>query len=420
MITRTQKSVFYTLLVFVMSSLLAKTSEMVQFSPTELHLIQTLSSQHYSNHPDASNHVSGNRRAIAFGKALFFDTRLSGDNTVSCSTCHSPAMDWANHDKITSLRPAHLASRHVPSLWGVKYNRWYFWDGRSDSLWSQALKPIENIAEMAGSRTQVAKLIINTKKYRNEYEALFGAIPIVLLETKLPAMAHPVAVNKQAMVNQAWLRLDAKQHLEINSLFSNIGKSIASFEETLISKDSPFDKFARTLLANKKIGNQQNTFLSSAAQRGLKLFIGKAGCINCHFGPNFSDGEFHHSFLEPITLKNDLGRFAGISQLQKDPFNGHSRFSDLSNSEQHNKLDYVYQNVAFRGQFKTPSLRNVAKTYPYMHTGEFKTLNEVMDYYNTISKRRNPNEHQEVLLKSLKLSKQEIGDLVEFLRSLNN
>ena len=420
------KGVFFTLLLFVMSSIVleAKTSQAVQFSSVELYLIQTLSSQRYVNRPDSSNRVSGNSAAIKFGKKLFFDSRLSGDNSVSCSTCHNPAMAWANHEKITSPRSAHPSSRHVPSLWGVKYNRWYFWDGRTDSLWSQALKPIENIAEMAGSRTQVATLIINTPKLREDYEVLFGAIPTVLLEAKLPVIAHPVDGDKQSVANQEWLKLSSKQRLGINRLFSNIGKSIASFEETLISTNSPFDKFAINLSSNKKEKSNQGEFLSTASKRGLKLFIGKAACINCHFGPNFSDGEFHHSFLEPITLKNDLGRFEGISQLHKDPFNGHSRFSDRANStsgkKQHNKLDYVYQNVEFRGQFKTPSLRNVAKSYPYMHTGEFKTLNDVMDYYNTISRRNNPDEHQEVLLKSLKLSKQEMSDLVEFLKSLSD
>lgn len=327
------------------------------FSDTEKIIIQSLSSRNYKNQADPSNPVSGNPKAIKFGKQLFFDKRLSGDGKVSCASCHDPETGWSKHEAITSIRPNYVAKRHIPHLWGVRYNRWYFWDGRADSLWSQALMPIEEISEMAGSRTQVAKLIIQDKYLREMYQTLFGEIPKSLSEK------------------------------QINRLFVNIGKSIASYEETIISKNSSFDKFADQL---------QNNAISATAARGLKLFIGKANCINCHFGPNFSDGEFHHSFLGSST---DKGRYDGITQLLKNPFNG-------------KKVDYVYQHIIFRGQFKTPSLRNVALTYPYMHTGNLKTLKEVINYYNTTSEHIKP-------LNSMNLSETEQNELIEFLKTLN-
>jgi len=341
------------------------------FSDTEKHIIQSLSSRNYKNAADPSNPVSGNPKAIKFGKQLFFDKRLSGDGKFSCASCHDPETGWSKHEAITSIRPNYVAKRHVPHLWGVRYNRWYFWDGRADSLWSQALMPIEDISEMAGSRTQVANLIIQDKSLRDMYQTLFGDIPKSLSEK------------------------------EINHLFANIGKSIASFEETIISKNSSFDKFADQLQNNE---SSENYAISATAARGLKLFIGKANCMNCHFGPNFSDGEFHNLFLDSPT---DKGRYDGITQLLKN---------DFASS---NKLNYVYQNVAFRGQFKTPSLRNVALTYPYMHTGNLKTLKEVVNYYNTISDRIKASNHQEILLGSLNLSTTEQDELIEFLKTLN-
>lgn len=386
----------------------------IVFTKNEIALIKTLSSQQYNNAPDNSNHVSGNTAAIVFGKTLFFSKKLSGDQTLSCASCHQPTMGWSNHDAITHKRPDQLALRHTPSLWGVKYNRWYFWDGRADSLWSQALQPIESRAEMAGSRVQLAQLIMHTPALRHTYEALFGSIPLSLLQADLPKTGKPLLNDIKHPEHRRWQTLMPEVQHDINLLYVNIGKSLAAFEETLVSHNTPFDQFVATL-TTKPITD--SAILSSSALRGLKLFIGKAACTNCHFGANFSDGEFHHIFLKPVSLTGDLGRYDGIKKLLNNPFNSHSTFSDLD-QKQLNKLDYVYQNSVFRAQFKTPSLRNVALTYPYMHTGQLKTLQDVVHYYNTISERITPNSHQELLLKSLNLSSDEEHDLVAFLHSL--
>ena len=403
-----------TFLIFVLSCfiLTLKAEQQLQFSTAEIKKISSLSSQAYPD--DKKSGLSENKAAIALGSTLFFSRQLSGDNTIACASCHDPLKNWANHQAITSLRPAYPATRHVPSLWGVKYNRWYFWDGRADSLWSQALQPIERLDEMAGNRTKIAHLIVQDNNLRHRYEAIFGKLPTLLLTTNLAVNARPVWSNPQHPEHCAWLRFSPEIREHINRLFTNIGKAIAAFEETLVSHNSPFDRFAMQL-SQPYNALTNSSFLSTKAQRGLKLFIGKAGCTNCHFGANFSDGEFHHSFL--VSIQQDVGRYAGIKALLKDPFNGRSPFNDETKTLK--KLKYVYQNISFRGQFKTPSLRNVAQSYPYMHTGEFKNLYEVLDYYNTISDRQNAKKHQEIVLTSLNLSKKEINELVEFLNSLS-
>jgi len=421
-----QKTILLILLMIISSSTYARSATqlnaaMPTFSIAEKKIIQSLSKRNFSAKNDTGNRISGHPQAISWGEQLFFDQRLSGDGQFSCASCHDPQMGWGKHEAMTTIRPEYPAKRHVPSLWGVRYNRWYFWDGRADSLWSQALMPLEDPAEMANNRIQIARLIIKDHALCKSYQALFGEIPDLLLKTQLPMRGKPIEKNKTHTDHQAWDRLSKPVKQAINHLFANIGKAIASFEETLVATGSPFDRFADQLLKAEQSNEAPSpTALSSQAVRGLKLFIGKAACVNCHFGANFSDGEFHHPFLQPFSLTGDLGRYNGIPLLLNNKFNSYSIYHDANKKTARNKLDYVYNNVLFRGQFKTPSLRNVALTYPYMHTGEFKTLAEVMEYYNTISERISTNNHQEVLLTSLKLAKSEQNDIIEFLQALTD
>jgi cytochrome c peroxidase len=396
------------ILYFFSSHIIADESleSMPYFSTKEIKIIQSLSSKNYPNTINTGNHISGDSRAIIWGKQLFFDKRLSGDKKVSCASCHNPLEGWTKHEKKTQLRKNDHIKRHTPHLWGVRYNRWYLWDGRADSLWSQALMSIENPNEMAGNRIKVAQFIINNKEYHQSYQILFGKIPDNLLR-----------INRcNQLKNKQWNDLAKTTQNEINFLFTNIGKVIASFEETIIAKDSPFDKFVEQI-SNKK--NMNKFTISTSAAKGLKIFIGKAACINCHFSPNFSDGEFHNSFLDN-QLYSDLGRYNAIDVLLNSPFNEKSQFYDNKDNIKHKKLDYIYKSVVFRKQFKTPSLRNITHTYPYMHTGEFKNLEEVINYYNNISTRIERNNHQEILLKSLNLSKDEQHNLIEFLKTLSS
>jgi len=419
------------------------TVSMPTFSLVEQKIIQSLSSRNYDDTQATGNKLSGNLDAIKWGEQLFFDKRLSGDGTMACASCHNPKTAWTKHEAKTNLREGHQAARHVPHLWNVRYNRWYLWDGSADSLWSQALMPIENAAEMASSRVQIATLIINTPALKQTYQQLFEKMPVRLVNADLPLRGKPNSAlkknnNDKDVLDQQWQQLDTVIQTDINTLFTNIGKAIASFEETIISKNSAFDQFADQLLeqSNTLINLQKdadkaksiqstvqtslikNAAISAQAAQGLKLFIGKAGCVSCHSGAHFSDHEFHQSFLKPINLNEDLGRYNAIDTLHNNPFNADSRFYDRTANKQDNKLEYIYKNVAFRGQFKTPSLRNIASTYPYMHTGEFNDLEEVVNYYTHISKRTQGNKHQETLLKSLPLSKREQQYVVEFLHTL--
>jgi len=397
-------------------------NSMPNFSDKEKAIIQSLASKPQAIQRDPTNRVSGNKKAIAFGQRLFFDKRLSGDGQLSCASCHDPKQGFAKHEKISDPRNSKQVKRHVPHLWGMAYNRWYFWDGRADSLWSQALFPLEDVAEMANNRVNLVRTILDNKDLKQSYEEIFGEMPQSLKKADLTVAAKPYPKQPNHSEHQAWLKLSEEEKSDVNQVFSNLGKTLASFEETLLAQHTAFDKFAQQLKNNHLHKGSGTAAISPLAAQGLKLFMGKAACINCHFGENFSDSEFHHSFLEKIDLKHDLGRYTAIKPLLNHEFNANSAFNDVDENDRayRNKLDYLYQNIEFRGQFKTPSLRNIALTYPYMHTGEFADLAEVIDYYNTISDRMDETDHQEVLLKSLFLSEQEKKALVAFLNTLTD
>lgn len=411
------------MMLFMVSHIsLAIENSMPNFSDKEKAIIQSLASKPQAIPRDPTNQVSGNKKAIAFGQRLFFDKRLSGDGQLSCASCHDPKQGFAKHEKISDPRDSKQVKRHVPHLWGMAYNRWYFWDGRADSLWSQALFPLEDVAEMANNRVHLVKIILDNKDLKQSYEEIFGEMPQSLKKADLTVAAKPYPKQPDHPEHQAWLGLSEEEKSDVNQVFSNLGKALASFEETLLAQHTAFDKFAQQLKNNSLHDEAGTAAISPLAAQGLKLFMGKAACINCHFGENFSDSEFHHSFLERIDLKHDLGRYTAIKSLLNNTFNANSAFNDVDENDQayRNKLDYIYQNIEFRGQFKTPSLRNIALTYPYMHTGEFADLVEVINYYNRISDRMGETDHQEVLLKSLLLSEQEKKALVTFLNTLTD
>ncbi|CAA6804069.1 MAG: Cytochrome c551 peroxidase (EC [uncultured Thiotrichaceae bacterium] len=234
----------------------------------------------------------------------------------------------------------------------------------------------------------------------------------------MPGQAKPLTATPHHPANSAWESLESDTQKAVNQVFVNTAKVIAAFEETIVSRNSPFDRFA----AGMKTGDEdKQQAISVGAKKGLKLFVGKAGCVQCHFGPNFSDGEFHHLFLEKRQPGLPDGRYLGIAQLMVDPFNTKSAYNDApADGSYRSPLDYVYRNVEFRGQFKTPSLRNAVKTAPYMHTGELSSLEEVVGYYNQISERQASGNHQETVLKSLNLTPDEQGYLVAFLQTLTD
>lgn len=270
---------------------------------------------------------------ISLGKQLYFDPRLSADKTISCASCHDPAKGWSNGDQFATGVGGAKGGRNSPTIINSAYHRFQFWDGREPSLEHQAIGPIQNPIEMKMSLGDVVARLNAIPGYRRQFQAVFGT--------------------------------DATE--------KNIAKAIAAYERTILSGDAPYDRF--------KAGDE--SALSAAAQRGMKLFFGRGHCSACHSGPNFTDNAFHNVGVGMDQKEPDLGR-AVISKLEGD-----------------------------RGSFKTPTLREIARSAPYMHDGSLKTLEDVVEHY---AKGGVKNDYLDEEIYSLRLTPQDKADLVTFLK----
>ncbi len=331
---------------------------------------------------DAGNEFSGNQSAIQFGKRLFFDPRLSVNKAVSCATCHDPKKAFSDGLPVSkSLDPNKPLTRNSPSLLNAAHERWYGWDGASDSQWSQALRPLLDGREMGLSMDKLKAIVIEEKDIYFAYKTVFSA---------------PNA-NTSEVVSV------------------NIAKALGAYVATLYSGKSLFDKF-RDNLARGDFAKAAT--YPVAAQRGLKIFVGKGQCGTCHAGPMFSNGEFGDTgipfFVRPGVV--DSGRHGGIEELRRSPYNLLGAFS-LADEKAKQKTLYVDLQHRNFGEFKVPSLRNVAKTAPYMHSGSHATLEAVVNHYSELNIDRLHADGDQIL-KPLKLSEQEKSDLVAFLKSL--
>jgi cytochrome c peroxidase len=323
--------------------------------------------------------------AAALGQALFFEPRLSKGGDISCATCHQPERSFTDGRALS--RGVADGRRHTPSLWNVAYNRWLFWDGRADSLWSQALHPIEDPLEMAGSRAAVVAAVRGDARLRAAYQSVFGPLPAA-------GAGRP----------------------EVNRAFANLGKAIEAYERRLLSRRAPFDVFVEGV---REQDAAKQAALSPAARRGLKLFLGRGNCRTCHTGPTFTDGEFHAIELPPTGVA-DPGRLEGIERVVKDEFGAGGAFSDRTDGPRAQNVRFLSRAPHAQGQFKTPTLRNVARTAPYMHNGQLATLADVLAHYSTLENRPPAGPHQEVVLAPLSLSPGETADLLAFLESLTD
>jgi len=270
---------------------------------------------------------------VELGKQLYFDKRLSTDNTISCASCHDPNKGWSNGEQFASGFKGQKGGRNAPTIINSAYFRFQFWDGRADHLEGQALGPIENPVEMNMKLSDLIPKLNKIEGYKKQFQEVFGT-----------------DVTKE-----------------------NIARAIAAFERTVLSGDAPYDRF--------KAGDK--SALTESAQRGRKIFFGKGNCSACHSGGNFSDGAFHNIGVGMDGEKPDAGRFA-ISNLEGDT-----------------------------GSFRTPTLREIARTAPYMHDGSLKTLEEVVEYYAK-GGIGNPQLDEEIF--KLKLSDEDKKDLVQFLK----
>jgi len=362
---------------------------------------------------DPTNAVFENPAAARLGQRLFFDPRLSRDGKVSCSTCHLAAKGLADGQALPSQFPV---DRNVPSLWNVAYNRWFFWDGRADSLWSQALQPLENPREHGATRLQIARLLADTPPLRSEYESVFGPMADLSDPRRFPPAGGPGVLPAGSPLHAAWTSMSPPDQDAVNRIFANVGKAIAAYERGLVSRRAPFDVFVEGL----RTGDEAKlAALTPDARKGLKLFVGKANCRLCHSGPNFTDGEFHNIGIPPLRGGLTADRFAAIDEVRKNPFNTGGLYSD-DRAAGATKLDYLPNLQDTWGQIKTPSLRNVAKTAPYMHQGQFGSLEEVVRYYSTLRGMVQAGHSDRFILTPLLLNSAEIAALVAFLESLSD
>ena len=330
---------------------------------------------------DPSNAVSGNPAAVALGQRLFFDPRLSINGAVACATCHVPERGWTDG----RVRAAGLldVDRNTPTVLDVALHRWFSWDGRADSLWSQSLKPIVDPREMGASGAHVATLVRGDSKLTCLHAKAFGASP----------GSDPDRALVQA------------------------GKALAAFMETVRSGRTAFDDFRDALARGDDAAAARYPV---AARRGARLFV-KSQCNVCHVGPAFTNGEFHDVGV-PFSLgggRVDAGRFEGVQKVRGDRFNLLSAWNDDRTGTAVVKTRHVEATHASFGQFKTPTLRSLGHTAPYMHDGRYATLREAVRHYSELDMER-IHTHGEQLLRPLKLSSGEVDDLVAFLESLTD
>ena len=337
---------------------------------------------------DPTNAVADDPRAAQFGRRLFYDAAASADGKTTCASCHDPALDWTDGRPLA--RGVGELDVHAPSLWNVAWNRWLFWDGRADSLWAQAAQPSEHPLEKGATRAGLARRVANEPIMRALYTEVFGPLPT----------------------------LEDADGETLDRVFVNLLKSIAAFERLIVVDDTPFDRYVRGL----RHGDADDLdALNKEQLAGMDLFFGRARCHLCHHGPLLTDFEFHD-----IRLPRDEGaavepgRWRGIELVLADPLNGLGEHSDDRGELAREKLLYLEQTPHRVGEFKTPGLRNVARTAPYMHRGHYATLEEVIEHYSTLADASPPSHPDPArLLDPLDLSDVEKHRLEAFLGALS-
>jgi len=356
---------------------------------------------------DPTNKYVSQPEAISFGKELFFDDRLSGNLKVSCSTCHPENMNFA--DNLPLAHGMGTTSRRSMPLIGMGYNTWLFWDGRKDSLWAQALGPFESSVEHGFTRTQCVSVIL--ENYKDEYERIFGPLP-AFMKRDLPPLAKPSLDEPSAL--KAWIILSPEKRQQITTVYANMGKAIAAFVRTIMPTPSRFDHYVEAVMADDSAGMLAN--LSNDEVKGLRLFIGKAKCTNCHTGPLFTNGQFHNTGVpQRQGTPPDNGRSEAIAKVLADEFNCYSQYSDAQHSDCVNLRFIDTATYKYIGAFKTPTLRNVAERAPYMHAGQIPTLRKVLEFYRDLPPGKRPADLEHGALNDM-----ELLQLEAFLRTLSS
>ncbi len=359
--------------------------------------------------PSPGNAVVDDPRAARLGQALFFDDKLSANGKVSCATCHVPGLFFT--DGLRLAEGMGVGRRHTPGLLGSQWAPYLFWDGRADSVWSQALGPVESSVEHGFSRVAVARVLHN--EYKDDYEALFGPLPAMADSQRFPSQGRPIPRDTRHAHHQAWRVMSVDDKLLIDKVFANFGKAIEAYTRQLVPGESDFDRYVAALKEGDAEGGGH---LSESARRGLRAFVGEAQCVNCHNGPLLTDMGFHNLGLPQEGERPlDMGRAVGARQVLEAEFRCGQVTSDQKDCQELRFLQPDFED--FLGAFKTPSLRHVAQTAPYMHDGRFGSLEEVIAFYKTLPGKAVVG-HRELVL-SLLEAEVSTADLVAFLKSLS-
>jgi cytochrome c peroxidase len=358
---------------------------------------------------DPSNAWGDDTRAAKLGHRFFFDTRFSGNGEVSCASCHQPELAFT--DGLALAKGMGTTARHTPTIIGAAHSPWFFWDGRKDSQWSQALGPLESPVEHGATRTQIVKIVFADTLYRGAYEEIFGPLPDLSDAGRFPSIAAPSDVPAS---NTVWAGMADADQNAVSLIYANIGKAIAAYERLILPGPSRFDGYADAILRGD--GEAARAALTDDEVAGLRLFMGKGNCTECHNGPLFTNNDFHNTSLPaPAGLPQDVGRAEGIKSVLGDEFNCLGTFSDAGPGACGELKFAKREGPELVGSFKSPTLRNVAETAPYMHDGRFATLAAVLDHYNRAPP--TPLGHSE--LKPLGLSPKELSQLEIFMRTLS-
>ncbi len=307
--------------------------------------------------PDPTNRWADDPRAAELGRALFADRGFSRGGDVACATCHQQARLFTDGRVIAEAQtPPLRGRRNTPSILYAAWGRWKLWDGGADTLWAQPLLAMENPREHDFTRVEIARRVAS--EYRAPYEAIFGLLPALENAARFPLRAKPGEAAWEAM------RLDDQE--AINRVAANVGKAIEAYERTLVPGRSAFDRY----MAGERDA------MTPQQRDGLRAFI-TLSCVNCHFGPLFSDDDFHAIRMpdDPVAGP-DRGRAEGLETVARNALGARSIYSD-------DRAAYPAAEPATRaalGRFRTPSLRGVALTAPYGHAGAIATLEEVIVY----------------------------------------
>jgi len=329
---------------------------------------------------DPGNRVSGDPMAIELGRQLFRDPRMSPVGYIACVTCHQP--DRAFTDVKARAHGLADLPRNTPALANLGLQRWYGWGGASDSLWMASIKPIFDAREFDGNTALVTRLFTREPELAACYRRVFGVSPLHKPERTVV----------------------------------NVGKALAAFVETLVTARTPFDDF-RDALARGDSRGAINAY-PPAALRGLKLFVGRGGCVGCHSGPNFSDGEFHSGVAPADDMAAavahslaDDGRLGDARYLKTSRFNLQGSYNDDASGRNATRTRRLAVHAALAGQFRTPTLRNVAVTAPYFHDGQTERLIDAVQH---------PTRNAPGSVAAEPLARTDAADLVAFLATLTD